>query len=78
MATDKLYKDMSIPMNYYSTLKIIEDAIHKIPDDFILVSEGSNTMDIGRSVLTNEVAKQRLDAGTYGTMGIGFGFAIAA
>jgi 2-hydroxyacyl-CoA lyase 1 len=65
VATDKLYKDVSIPMNYYSTIKIVEDAIHQLPNDFILVSEGSNTMDIGRAVLTNDHARQRLDAATF-------------
>ena len=35
-------------------------------------------MDIGRTILSNEESKQRLDAGTFGTMGVGFGFAIAA
>lgn len=35
-------------------------------------------MDIGRSILSNTDAKQRLDAGTFGTMGVGFAFAIAA
>jgi 2-hydroxyacyl-CoA lyase 1 len=35
-------------------------------------------MDIGRSILSNEESKQRLDAGTFGTMGVGFAFAIAA
>jgi 2-hydroxyacyl-CoA lyase 1 len=65
-------------MNYYSVLKVVEDAIHKNSKDFILVSEGSNTMDIGRTVLSNTEPRQRLDAGTFGTMGIGFGFAIAA
>lgn len=67
-----------VPMNYYAPLKIVEDAIHKQKNDFILVSEGSNTMDIGRTILTNDKARQRLDAGTFGTMGVGFGFAIAA
>lgn len=42
------------------------------------MSEGSNTMDIGRTILMNVDSKQRLDAGTFGTMGVGFGFAIAA
>jgi 2-hydroxyacyl-CoA lyase 1 len=46
--------------------------------EYIIVSEGSNTMDIGRTILTNDSARQRLDAGTFGTMGVGFGFAIAA
>ena len=65
-------------MNYYSSLKIIEDSIHSINKDFILVSEGSNTMDIGRAVLTNTDTKQRLDAATFGTMGVGFACAISA
>ena len=65
-------------MTYYASIKLIEDAIHKQNDDYIIVSEGSNTMDIGRTILSNDKAKQRLDAGTFGTMGVGFGFAIAA
>lgn len=65
-------------MNYYSVLKIIEDSIHKMKEDYIIVSEGSNTMDIGRTILSNTAARQRLDAGTFGTMGVSFGFAIAA
>lgn len=72
---------MTVPMNYYSCLKVIEDGIHRnIPDsnDYIIVQEGSNTMDIGRTVLMNSWAGQRIDAGTFGTMGVGFGFAIAA
>lgn len=35
-------------------------------------------MDIGRTILQNNKPLQRLDAGTFGTMGVGFGFAIAA
>jgi 2-hydroxyacyl-CoA lyase 1 len=35
-------------------------------------------MDIGRTQLPNAAPRLRLDAGTYGTMGIGMGFAIAA
>ena len=46
--------------------------------DAIIIGEGANTMDIGRTVLDNYEPRQRLDAGTYGTMGIGLGFAIAA
>jgi 2-hydroxyacyl-CoA lyase 1 len=47
-------------------------------ENYYIVSEGSNTMDIGRTIITNTEARQRLDAGTFGTMGVGFGFAIAA
>jgi 2-hydroxyacyl-CoA lyase 1 len=35
-------------------------------------------MDISRTVLPNYDARERLDAGTFGTMGVGLGFAIAA
>ena len=35
-------------------------------------------MDIGRTILQNFFPRRRLDAGTYGTMGVGLGFAIAA
>ena len=35
-------------------------------------------MDIGRTVLPNFAPRHRLDAGTFGTMGVGLGFAIAA
>ena len=80
-SNEKLQADTTIPMNYYSSIKLIEDAIQnasKGSGDYMIVSEGSNTMDIGRTILTNDQAKQRLDAGTFGTMGVGFGFAIAA
>lgn len=35
-------------------------------------------MDIGRTMLYNSLPRHRLDAGTFGTMGVGPGFAIAA
>ena len=68
----------AVPMNYYSPLKIIEDTIQSLKQDSIIVSEGANTMDIGRTILLNKNPRSRLDAGTFGTMGVGFGFAIAA
>ena len=67
--------DDSTPMNYYRVLKDVRDTM---PRDAIIVGEGANTMDIGRTVLDNYEARTRLDAGTYGTMGIGLGFAVAA
>ena len=67
--------DDSLPMGYYRVLREIRE---QIPKDAIICSEGANTMDIGRSVLLNEAPRQRLDAGTFGTMGVGLAFAIAA
>ena len=73
-----MLNEQVIPMTYYSAFKVIEDAIHRNTKDYLIVSEGSATMDIGRGVLLNDSARQRLDAGTFGNMGVGFGFAIAA
>jgi 2-hydroxyacyl-CoA lyase 1 len=67
--------DDSAPMNYYRALRDIRDWV---PENAVIVSEGANTMDIGRTQLPNARPRLRLDAGTYGTMGIGMGFAIAA
>ncbi|KAF6207624.1 hypothetical protein GE061_016071 [Apolygus lucorum] len=67
--------DVSVPLNYYAVLKKIQEVI---PKQCIIVSEGANTMDIGRGILQNNLPRHRLDAGTFGTMGVGPGFAIAA
>ena len=69
------FEDDSVPMNYYRVLKEIRDLL---PRDAIIASEGANTMDIGRTVLPNFLPKHRLDAGSFGTMGVGLAFAIAA
>ncbi len=67
--------DKAVPLNYYSVFHHLREII---PTDCIIVSEGANTMDIGRSILLNDLPRHRLDAGTFGTMGVGLGFAIAA
>jgi 2-hydroxyacyl-CoA lyase 1 len=72
---DAMAADDSTPMNYYRAFRDIREAI---PRDAIIVSEGANTMDIGRTQLDNRDPRCRLDAGSYGTMGVGFGFAVAA
>jgi 2-hydroxyacyl-CoA lyase 1 len=70
-----MLNDDTEPMGYYRALREVRD---QLPRDAIICSEGANTMDIGRTVLPNFEARHRLDAGTYGTMGVGLGFAIAA
>jgi 2-hydroxyacyl-CoA lyase 1 len=67
--------DNSIPTNYYRALKDIREWL---PEDAVIIGEGANTMDIGRTQMPNAAPRLRLDAGSYGTMGIGMGFAIAA
>uniref|UniRef100_A0A3Q3MJ39 2-hydroxyacyl-CoA lyase n=1 Tax=Mastacembelus armatus TaxID=205130 RepID=A0A3Q3MJ39_9TELE len=65
----------ALPMNYYTVFHHVSQLL---PRDCIIVSEGANTMDIGRTMLNNYLPRHRLDAGTFGTMGVGLGFAIAA
>uniref|UniRef100_A0A8C7ZZN7 2-hydroxyacyl-CoA lyase n=1 Tax=Oryzias sinensis TaxID=183150 RepID=A0A8C7ZZN7_9TELE len=65
----------TLPMNYYTVFHHISQ---QLPHDCVIVSEGANTMDIGRTMLNNYLPRHRLDAGTFGTMGVGLGFAIAA
>uniref|UniRef100_A0A8C9G035 2-hydroxyacyl-CoA lyase 1 n=1 Tax=Pavo cristatus TaxID=9049 RepID=A0A8C9G035_PAVCR len=48
----------SLPMNYYTVFHHIRELI---PKDCILVSEGANTMDIGRTMLPNYHPRQRCD-----------------
>ncbi len=67
--------DNSAPGGYYRLLK---DVSAWVPKNAIICSEGASTMDIGRTQLNNYGSRQRLDAGSYGTMGVGLGFVIAA
>ena len=68
-----------VPFNYYTPLKIIRDAILGVGSPApVVVSEGANTMDVGRAVLVQTEPRTRLDAGTWGTMGVGLGYCIAA
>ena len=39
--TEALFKDETIPMSYYRVYKVIKDLM---PDDYIFVGEGANTM----------------------------------
>lgn len=63
----------------YNIIKSTLDSLSR-PEDggIVYVSEGANAMDIARSIFTMEHPRTRLDAGTYATMGVGMGYAIAA
>lgn len=71
-----------IPMTYGRVFDVIKNTLHELspPEDggVVYVSEGANTMDISRSVFPVEHPRLRLDAGTWATMGVGLGYAIAA
>ena len=70
------------PLTYHRTFALIKSALESLSpggaDNLVYILEGANTMDISRSILTVSQPRQRLDAGTYATMGVGLGYAIAA
>lgn len=63
---------------YHIIKSAIEDFSPPSKGEVVYVSEGANTMDISRSSFPLEEPRQRLDAGTWGTMGVGLGYAIGA
>jgi oxalyl-CoA decarboxylase len=65
------------PMNFHSALNVVRDIVKANPDA-ILVNEGANALDFTRSIVDMYKPRKRLDVGTWGVMGIGMGFAIAA
>ena len=69
------------PLTYHRSFTVIKSTLESLAsslDDLVYVSEGANTMDISRSIFSVSQPRQRLDAGTYATMGVGLGYAIAA
>jgi oxalyl-CoA decarboxylase len=67
----------SAPMDFHGALGALRTVIRERPDA-ILVNEGANTLDLARGVIDMYAPRKRLDVGTWGVMGIGMGFAIAA
>jgi oxalyl-CoA decarboxylase len=65
------------PMDFHGALGALRTVIRERPD-IILVNEGANTLDLARSAIDMYQPRKRLDVGTWGVMGIGMGFAIAA
>ena len=67
----------SAPMDYHGALGALRTIVKERPDA-ILVNEGANTLDLARGIIDMYQPRKRLDVGTWGVMGIGMGFAIAA
>ena len=67
----------SPPMDFHSALGALRTVVKERPDA-ILVNEGANTLDLARGIIDMYHARKRLDVGTWGIMGIGMGFAVAA
>ena len=65
------------PMDYHGALGALKNIIKQRPDT-ILVNEGANTLDFARSIIDIYQPRKRLDVGTWGIMGIGMGYSVAA
>ncbi len=67
----------NVPMDYHGALGVLRTVVKERPDA-ILVNEGANTLDLARGIIDVYQPRKRLDVGTWGIMGIGMGYAIAA
>jgi oxalyl-CoA decarboxylase len=65
------------PMRFYNALGAIRAVLQDNPDVYV-VNEGANALDLARNVIDMALPRHRLDTGTWGVMGIGMGYAIAA
>ena len=64
-------------MSFQSALNVIRNTVKANPEA-IVVNEGANTLDFARSIVDMYLPRKRLDVGTWGIMGIGMGFSVAA
>ncbi|NMM07219.1 oxalyl-CoA decarboxylase [Polaromonas sp.] len=64
-------------MSFQSALNVIRNVVKANPEA-IVVNEGANTLDFARSIVDMYLPRKRLDVGTWGIMGIGMGFSVAA
>src|SRR6201990_3381254 len=67
----------NVPMDYHGALGVLRTIVKERPDA-ILVNEGANTLDLARGIIDMYQPRKRIDVGTWGVMGIGMGYCIAA
>jgi oxalyl-CoA decarboxylase len=65
------------PMKFLGALQAIRDVLQDISQVYV-VNEGANALDLARNAIGMRLPRHRLDSGTWGVMGIGMGYAIAA
>ncbi|WP_151770358.1 oxalyl-CoA decarboxylase [Streptomyces abyssomicinicus] len=65
------------PMKFLGALQAVRDVLAENPRVYV-VNEGANALDLARNTIGMRVPRHRLDSGTWGVMGIGMGYAIAA
>jgi len=65
------------PMDYHGALGVLRQIVKERPDA-MFVNEGANTLDLARGIIDIYKPRKRIDVGTWGIMGIGMGYSIAA
>src|SRR5262249_33308146 len=65
------------PMNFPSALNVVRDIVKANPDA-MFVNEGANALDFTRSIVDMYKPRKRIDVGTWGIMGVGMGYCVAA
>ena len=65
------------PMNFHSALNVVRDIVKANPDA-MFVNEGANALDFTRSIVDMYKPRKRIDVGTWGIMGVGMGYCVAA
>jgi oxalyl-CoA decarboxylase len=65
------------PMNFHSALNVVRDIVKANPDA-MFVNEGANALDFTRSIVDMYKPRKRIDVGTWGVMGVGMGYCVAA
>ena len=65
------------PMSFQSALNVVRDIVRQNPEA-MLVNEGANALDFTRSIVDMYKPRKRIDVGTWGIMGVGMGYCVAA
>jgi oxalyl-CoA decarboxylase len=65
------------PMTFHSALGVVRDIVKANPEA-MFVNEGANALDFTRSIVDMYRPRKRIDVGTWGIMGIGMGYCVAA
>jgi oxalyl-CoA decarboxylase len=65
------------PMNFSSALRAVRDVLAERPNVYV-VNEGANSLDFARNIIDMHEPRKRLEAGTWGVMGVGMGYSIGA
>src|SRR5258705_20586 len=65
------------PMTFHSALNVVRDIVKANPEA-MFVNEGANALDFTRSIVDMYKPRKRIDVGTWGIMGVGMGYCVAA